>query len=428
MVPNFASEYYQISFILILAAFAIPISRKAAVADIPILIILGIIFGPVAGIIKSTFAQSFLTTFGYVGIGLLGIMIILYYESHHMNLRVLRHEFWKIASLDVVGVIATALIAGTLFSWIFRAPFGIGFLFGSIIAPTDPATLIPLFRRIKVKENISGVLIGESLFNDPISIVLVSISILLIAPDSSYVSAFSGFINFTGIYVGAVLYFIIQITVPAIIGIVIGFSVILMNKFLNFENLIVGLLLGIVILEFTIFEAVGITPFPAIIATGAVVGNFSDKSIFWNREENFQENLSFLSQAIIFLTLGSMLTRGDLTEFALLGLAFTILVIFLARPLSVFVSLGLVSVKKKERLNSDELSFLSLVGPRGVVSVVMATVPYTVGIESQNAQLIQYGGIMAVLVSFIVLFSIVLQTIYVPIIARKFLNRENVAH
>ncbi|MEM3675703.1 MAG: sodium:proton antiporter [Thermoplasmataceae archaeon] len=428
MVAEFASEYYQISLILILAAFAIPISRKAAVADIPILIILGIIFGPIAGIIKSSFALGFLTTFGYVGIGLLGIMIILYYESHHMNLRVLRHEFWNITSLDVIGVIVTALVAGLLFAWIFRAPFSIGFLFGAIIAPTDPATLIPLFKRIKIRENVSGVLVGESLFNDPISIVLVSISILLIAPNSSYVSAFSGFISFTGIYLGAVLYFIIQISFPAIVGVIIGFTVIMLNRFLNFENLIVGLLLGIVILEFTIFEAAGITPFPAIIATGAVVGNFSDKSIFWNREENFQENLSFLSQAIIFLALGSMLTRGEIAEFALLGIAFTFLIIFLSRPLSVFASLGLVSLRKRERLNTDEVSFMALVGPRGVVSVVMSTVPYTVGLESQNAQLIQYGGIIAVLVSFIVLFSIVLQTIYVPIIAKKFLNRENTNH
>ena len=168
-----AAQYYQISLILILAAFAIPISRKIAVADIPILIILGIFFGPVLEIINHTFASDFLTQFGNVGIGLLGIMIILYYESHYMNFRVIRRHFMRIVSLDTLGVIITALVGGALFSLIFGAPFSIGFLFGAIISPTDPATLIPLFKRINVKEEVSGTLVGESLFNDPIGIILV---------------------------------------------------------------------------------------------------------------------------------------------------------------------------------------------------------------------------------------------------------------
>lgn len=424
MISDFATQYYQISLILILAAFAIPISRKIAVADIPILIFLGIIFGPMLGIIKSSFASSFLTTFGGIGIGLLGIMIILYYESHHMNLRVLRKQFWNIVSLDIIGVVVTALVSAAIFSLVFRAPISIGFLFGAIVAPTDPATLIPLFKRIKIKEEVSGTLVGESLFNDPISIILVSIAIIFITPTSSYVSSFSGIVSFLGLYAGSVIYFIMQISIPALIGGVIGFSVIILNRFLNFENLIVALLLGLVILEFTIFEAAGITPFPAIIVTGAIIGNFSDKSIFWNREEVFQENLSFLAQALIFLTLGSMLTRVEIGEFAFIGFGMTLLLLFISRPVAVTMSLGLVSVKKERRIPRKSMLFYSLVGPRGVVSVVMSTVPYTVGLETGNKLLLQYGPSIAVIVSFIVLFSIILQTIYVPFISRRLFEGE----
>ncbi len=414
-----AAQYYQISLILILAAFAIPISRKIAVADIPILIILGIFFGPVLEIINHVFASSFLTQFGNVGVGLLGVMIILYYESHYMNFRVIRRHLLRIISLDTLGVIITALVGGALFSLIFGAPISIGFLFGAIISPTDPATLIPLFKRTNIKEDISGTLVGESLFNDPIGIILVSIAILFIDPTSSYISGFSGIVNSIGIVGGAIAYFIIQVSIPAFIGIIVGFSVIILNRFLNFENLIVGLLLGIVILEFTALEATGLTPFPAIIATGAIVGNFSDKSIFWNREANFQENMSFLSQAIIFLTLGSMLTRAQLGTFALVGIAMTILIIFVARPAAVLGSLLPLFGRNKRSVNLKTMTFFSMVGPRGVVSVVMATVPYAVGLTSNNAQLIKYGPTIAVVVSFIVLFSIILQTIYVPYLSRK---------
>ena len=426
MVATFAEQYYQISLILILAAFAIPISRKIAVADIPILIVLGILFGPALEIINHQFASDFLTQFGSIGIGLLGIMIILYYESHYMNFRIIRRHFIRIASLDTIGVLITAVSAGFLFSLIFRAPLSIGFLFGAIISPTDPATLIPLFKRINVKEDVSGTLVGESLFNDPIGIILVSIAILLIAPNASYISGFTGIVHNFGVIGGAIVYFIIQVSIPAAIGIAVGFSVIILNRFLNFENLIVGLLLGIVILEFTALEATGITPFPAIIATGAIVGNFSDKSIFWNREASFQENLSFLAQAVIFLSLGSMLTRTQLVDYALIGMAMTLLVLFVSRPAAVFVALLPMFRRDSRTINAKTISFFSLVGPRGVVSVVMATVPYSVGISSNNADLIKFGPTIAVVVSFIVLFSIVLQTIYLPYVSRKLVAQPEI--
>jgi len=424
MITSFASEYYEISFVLILAAFAIPISRKIAIADIPILIVLGILFGPVLGIINHTFAINFLTNFGYVGVGLLGIMIILYYESHHMDLKVIRRHFWRILSLDTIGILVTAVVAGAIFSALTGAPFTIGFLFGAIISPTDPVTLIPLFRRIRIKDDISGTLIGESLFNDPLGIILVTIAIVIIDPTANYVSLFTSISSHVGIYAGTIVYFLAQIIIPSIIGIVIGFSMIFLNRFLNFENLLVALLLGVVILEFTILEAAGFTPFPAIIATGAIVGNFSDKSIFWNREQNFQENLSFLSQAIIFLLLGSILTAFQISNYIVLGIILTIFMILLVRPVAVFLSLLAVRRKGSSLKTPNRLkAFFSLVGPRGVVSVVMSTVPYTVGLADNIPVLITYGPLISVMVSFVVLFSIILQTIYVPFLA-KYLSSD----
>jgi hypothetical protein len=68
------------------------------------------------------------------------------------------------------------------------------------------------------------------------------------------------------------------------------------------------------------------------------------------------------------------------------------------------------------------MAFFSMVGPRGVVSVVMSTVPYTIGLETGNAMLLHYGEIMAVVVSFVVLFSIILQTVYVPLVARRLIK------
>ncbi|MCL5442059.1 MAG: sodium:proton antiporter, partial [Candidatus Thermoplasmatota archaeon] len=74
MVSEFAYEYYQVSFVFILAAFAIPISRKLTIAYIPILILLGIMFGPLLGIISNSFSIYLMSEFGTVGVGLLGVV------------------------------------------------------------------------------------------------------------------------------------------------------------------------------------------------------------------------------------------------------------------------------------------------------------------------------------------------------------------
>jgi len=417
MVFSITTEYYQLSLILILAAFAIPIARKISVVDVPILIIIGILFGPALGIIKYEYASSFMLDFGGFGFGILGIVFILYFESHHLDIRAIRRYFARIVSLDTVGVIVTALLAGVIFSYVFKAPFSVGFLFGAIISPTDPATLIPLFKKISVKEEISSTIVGESMFNDPISIVLVSIALFIVDPTSSYSAFFSTFVSHIGLIPGSILEFLVQIIIPAVIGIVVGVLVIVINKIMNFENLVVAFMIGIVILEFIALQASKITPFPAVIATGAIIGNFSGKTIFWSRETAFSENLAVLSEAIIFIAIGGMLLRSDIVSYALYGLLFTGLLLLIVRPVAVLVSMT-PFFRGSRKIDKASMAFYSAVGPRGIVSIVLSVLPLSIGAVTHNVYLLTYGPIITVVTSFIVLFSIILNSLYVPFISR----------
>ena len=417
MVFSITTEYYQLSLILILAAFAIPIARKISVVDVPILIIIGILFGPALGIIKYEYASSFMLDFGGFGFGILGIVFILYFESHHLDLRAIRRYFARIVSLDTVGVIVTALLAGVIFSYVFKAPFSVGFLFGAIISPTDPATLIPLFKKISVREEISSTIVGESMFNDPISIVLVSIALFIVDPASSYSAFFSTFVSHIGLIPGSILEFLVQIIIPALIGIVVGVLVIVINKIMNFENLVVAFMIGIVILEFIALQASKITPFPAVIATGAIIGNFSGKTIFWSRETAFSENLAVLSEAIIFVAIGGMLLRSDIVSYTLYGLLFTVLLLLVVRPVAVLVSMT-PFFRGSRKIDKASIAFYSAVGPRGIVSIVLSVLPLSIGAVTHNVYLLTYGPIITVITSFIVLFSIILNSLYVPFISR----------
>lgn len=418
-------QYFQLSFILIVAAFAIPISRKASLIDIPVLIFLGILLGPIAGIVHPAFSSYLMTQFGGVGLGMLGIVIILYYESHGINFRIIRREFLRIAMLDTLGVLVTTIIAAFLFSFVTGAPLLMGFLFGAAIAPTDPASLIPLFRNITMKEEVSGTLVGESIFNDPIAIILVALGISLAAPGSGYMPLFDVLALHTSLLLTSVIFFLIQISIPAAIGIGIGFSVIYLHKLLKFDNLLLAFTLGILILEFAVLEVVDLTPFPAIIATGGIIGNYSDKSLFWQREEGFQQSLSFLARAIIFFTLGSILVGSEVEAYFLVGVIMAVGVIFLARPVAVFSSLLIADiVPQRFKMNNRIRAFIGLVGPRGVVSIVVSLIPYTVGITYNVKSLITWGPLIYVTTSFVVIISIVIQTIYFPFLSRRLVGIE----
>ncbi len=418
-------DFFELSFLLIIASFSIPIARKASLVEIPILIGLGLLFGPGLGLINHNFAEYMIQDFAGFGIGILGLTFILYYESHNINFKVLRKFLANIISLNTVGMVVTSVVGGLFFSLLTGAPFLIGFLFGAIISPTDPSTLIPLFRKIKIKDDYSGTLIGESLFNDPLAIILVTLAISFIYPDSTYSTLFNSIDHVVGFVPSIPLFLGVQIIIPAAVGVSIGFAIIYLNKLLNFENLIVGLLLGVILFELAALTFIGITPFPAIIATGAIVGTFSDKSIFWSRESNFQQNLSFLAQGIIFILVGSLITLGDIRNYLLQGLILTLIIMFIVRPLTVFISLPPGKKKKAGPASSWRIkTFIALSGPRGVVSVVEAAVPLAVGLASGNALLLKWGTVIEIDVAFIVLLSIVLQTIYLPFVAGRLLPKD----
>lgn len=419
------SQFGQISLILIIAAFSIPVARKISIAEVPILIFLGLLFGPILNGINPEFARTLMTGFAGVGVGLLGIVIVLYAEAHKINLKILRKEFSRIASLDTLGILSTLILAALFFKVLTGAPWLVAMLFGSIIAPTDPVTIIPVFRKLRVKEDVYGIVLGESLFNDPVSIIAVTFFIALLVPTSGYSPLFSGFVDFFGLIAGSVTFLLVQIIIPSVLGIGIGFLMIYLNKIFEFENFLLGLLLGVILLEFSVLEFVYITPFPAIIATGAVVGNFSDKSIFWQRESNFSDNLSFLAQSLIFILLGAILTLSDLQKYAVLGGLLALVLIFVARPAAVWLSLRIADLRKRGmRFDSVRSMFISFVGPRGTVTVVLSTLPTVIGLQTGNQLLIHWGSIIYSATAVVVVASIVFVAIFIPSLAKTMFPQE----
>lgn len=135
------------------------------------------IFGPVLGAINREMAHYI---FNYIRV--FGLVIILFTEGQELKWPLLKKHMVTIGLLDTVGLLVMATVVAFIFSWFFHFPFIVGFLFGAIISATDPATLIPLFKQNKVNEDIETVIVTESIFNDPLGIVLTSLAIAFILP------------------------------------------------------------------------------------------------------------------------------------------------------------------------------------------------------------------------------------------------------
>ena len=102
----------------------------------------------------------------------LGVSFILFHGGLQLSTRILSRVAVGLGLLAVPGVVITALVAGSIAALAFDVPFSTGLLIGAVLAPTDPAILIPLFDRIGIRQKIEQTAIAESALNDATGAVL----------------------------------------------------------------------------------------------------------------------------------------------------------------------------------------------------------------------------------------------------------------
>ena len=97
----------------------------------------------------------------------LGVSLILFYGGLNLSLPVLRRVWVGLGLLVVPGVVLTALVTGLVAYLVFDLSWTAALLIGAVLAPTDPAILIPLFIRSRLRPKVAQTVVAESAFNDP---------------------------------------------------------------------------------------------------------------------------------------------------------------------------------------------------------------------------------------------------------------------
>ncbi|GAB3020024.1 potassium/proton antiporter [Cyclobacterium sediminis] len=295
--------------------------------------------------------------------------------------------------LSTLGVFLTALGLGYFVFWITDFTLIESLLLGAIVSSTDAAAVFSILRgkNLALKKNLRPTLELESGSNDPMAYVLTIAFLSLVQePDKDITSILP--------------LFVLQMLIGGVSGFLFGkLSKWIINKIkLDFEGLYPVLTIALMFITFSATNSLYGNGFLAIYICSVYLGN--QNIIHKNTILSMFDGLAWLMQIVLFLTLGLLVFPTQIIPFIGIGLVISLFLIFIARPLAVFISLIPFKMKLRRRF------YISWVGLRGAVPIVFATYPLLAGIEKAN--------IIFNIVFFVALSSVLIQGTTISLVAK----------
>ncbi|MDR1005433.1 MAG: potassium/proton antiporter [Bacteroidales bacterium] len=303
--------------------------------------------------------------------------------------------------LSTLGVLLTAAFTGLFIYFLTSNVYcSIGFsllqslLLGSVMSSTDSASVFNILRsrNVSLKENLKPMLEFESGSNDPMAYMLtISLMSVILNPQESVALM--------------VVMFILQFVIGAALGYLLGKLFVWIINEINLENdsLYSVLLLASMFFIFSITNTLMGNGYLAVYIGGLVIGN---KKFIHKRSINkFFDGLTWLFQIIIFLILGLLVNPSELLPVAGIGLIVGLFLIFIGRPLAVWLSM--LPFRKMSKRGKH---YIAWVGLRGAVPIIFATYPWVAEIPQAKT--------MFNIVFFVTIVSLIIQGMSVSSVAK----------
>ena len=326
-------------------------------------------------------------------IGVVSLNFILFSGGLDTNWSSIKPVLWEGISLSTLGVLLTAVTMGTFVWAITDFTIYEGLLLGAIVSSTDAAAVFSILRgkNLALRNNLRPTLELESGSNDPMAYVLtIAFLAMVINPDQSLLSIIPLFFK--------------QMIIGGVAGLLFGMgSKYVINRIkLGFEGLYPVLVISLMFITFSGTDALGGNGFLAVYLCAVYLGNqdlIHKKTIL-----KMFDGLAWLMQIVLFLTLGLLVYPTEILPILGIGILISLFQIFVARPISVFLSLTPFKMKMRRRF------YISWVGLRGAVPIVFATYPLIAGIEK--------APMIFNIVFFISLSSVLIQGTTLSVIAK----------
>lgn len=299
--------------------------------------------------------------------GTLALAVILFDGGLRTEIHLFRVGLRPALSLATVGVVITVGVCGALAAWILGLSWVHGLLIGAIVGSTDAAAVFSVLtmQGLALKSRVGATLEIESGLNDPMAVFLTIMLVELMVTKQA---------NFSWWMLGEFAWEMGAGTAVGLLG----------GRFLAYgvERLqlspglypLLALFGGVFI--FGLAAVMHASGFLAVYLAGLMVGNRVSRGLF--NIQRFHDGIAWLAQISLFLMLGLLVSPHKLMEYASSALLVAVVLMFVARPLAVWLCL------LPFQFSWQEKTFISWVGLRGAVPIVLAMFPWLAGVPEWN--------------------------------------------
>ena len=379
-------------------------SRKR-VPDLLLLLIIGIIIGPVFKIVTPEdlggFGQVFST---------LTLVIILFEGGSELSLSNIRTSFKDMIGLTLVSYFLIMIVFGILGHYILQLPWATSFFLCAVLGGAAEAIVIPLTKHLKISENSKATLVLETSFSTVVCFI-ISLALFNAVKSQQFeigktigniISSFvlAGIIGFAGAVFWAIVLQKIRtvknstFTTPAFVFIIYG-----INSILGFSGEIAALTFGITL---TNIDAVYNSIFKKLFKNKPNSLNYNERMLF--------SEMAFLLRTFVFVYIGISIQLNDWKSI-LIGLAITFLLLILR-----ILSVRWTVVRNKDGYTEMEAMYMSCMVSKGLVAAILAALLKQAGLPfADEVQNIVYS---------VILFSIVFTCAMIPLLEKsKFIQK-----
>ena len=300
-------------------------------------------------------------------LGVVALVFILFSGGLDTDWKMVRPVLKEGLGLSTAGVFLTAVIVGGFAHLVLGFTLVEGMLLGGIVSSTDAAAVFSIFRSLgaRLRGRLTYLLEFESGSNDPMAVFLtVAMLQLIMSPESSPL--------------GLAGFFVRQMLFGGVAGYLFGrLTALLLNRIrLDHDGLYPVMTLGMVLFCYAATAAAGGNGFLAVYIAGIVVGN--TRTVHHESVSRFHDGIAWLMQISMFLALGLLVFPSELSGVVGEGLAISAVLILVARPIGVFLTLLPMRVPVRECM------LVSWVGLRGAVPIILATFPLLAGVPQAD--------------------------------------------